>query len=45
MRLDEYAFGIRHDSPGLRAPPKPTTFKQWTCTGPAQRLSIRRCAL
>ena len=20
MRLDEYAFGIRHDSPGLRAP-------------------------
>ncbi len=20
MRLDEYAFGIRHDSPGLRVP-------------------------
>ncbi len=31
MRLDEYAFAIRHDSLGLRAPPKPATFKQ--CAG------------
>ncbi len=33
MPLDEYAFGIRHDSPGLRAPPKPATFKEWAGHG------------